>query len=56
MPSFRCYNGMFSMHRPREQVAVREIPIPFQQLGSDRQLLQQEPFGGEFAESPQERN
>ena len=52
MPSFRRYNGMFSMHSPREQVAARD-PDPVSQLGSDQQLLQQEPFGGEFAESHQ---
>jgi hypothetical protein len=51
IPSFRRYNGMFSMHSPREQVAVQTAD-PVSPLRSVQQL--QEPSGVEFAESPQE--
>lgn len=53
MPSFRRYNGMFSMHSPREQVVV-QTDGPVSQLASVQQLLSPEPAEPEFAASHQE--
>ena len=51
MPSFRRYNGMFSMHSPREQVVV-QTDGPVSQLASVQQLLSPEPAEPEFAGEP----